>query len=294
MAKTFKEAVAELNFPVTLRPNLFTSEGPQNGTVLRGIGQQVYRQDKNLAIANVSDTYGLVPHGAALQPVLQALDGLDFDLQAVKMDHDGRRVMVKAISRQGWTIAEGDEVRLTLMFINSYDRTDALKLMLGAYRLVCSNGLVVAHPAFKALNIERKVVHTQNAVKVYDAAGLVNNVAGLYAAMERQAETWRKMKQTAINKAALESLKEKVLLPIVGKRAVEVIADAALTGKGQDGNLNAWSFYQGFTEVLTGKMEKSKTPVAAEARFQKRTTDFLTAFSKWQEENAEMLVTVNA
>lgn len=317
MSYTVKDVVKALNFPVILKPNTVTNNA---GQVVRGIGQQVYRTDgKDKSIANVSDTYGLVQHGDALMPALQALDGLDFKVQALKADHDGRRVMVKMISERGWVIGklpngqrnldhgggiipdrnialEDDEVRLTLMLVNSYDRTDALKVMVGAYRMICSNGLVVSHPAFANLNINIKVIHSQNNVKAAgaDIANIGNKVAMLYGAMEQQMEAWKLMKQTHINKKALEALKEKVLEPIIGKRAVEVVAEKAISGKGQDGTLSAWSLYQGLTEVLTEKSEKSKTPVAAEGRRMAKTLDFLSALQTWQTENPEQLVMVNA
>jgi hypothetical protein len=308
--KTFNEVINALNFPVSLRANMAEDV---NGWMVRGLGQQVLREDRNVFIADVSDGYGLVQHGASLAPVLQVLDGLDFILKAVKMDHDGKTVMVKAHSRQSWAIGKlpngqvindhggllkgtdltDDRVVLVLEFSNSYDRTKALSLSLGAYRVICSNGMVASHPAFDTLNIERKVVHSINAVKVFDPSSLVNNVAALYAAMEKQAEAWRMMKQTRYAITALEALKEKVLLPIVGKRAVDAVAEAALHGKGQDGTLTAWALYNGLTEVLTEKAEKSKTPVAAETRFRNKNFEFLTALHAWENEN-QVLVTVNA
>jgi len=288
---SFKEVVSALNFPVSLRANM--AKDATNHTVRR-IGQQVLREDKNVFIANVSDTYGLFQHGKVLEPVLAALDGMEFDVKDYKMDHEGRRVSVKLLSKQGWEVSEGDTVHLTLVLVNSYDRTEALKLMVGAYRVVCSNGLVVSHPAFAETNINIKMVHSLANVKALDISQLGNKVAMLYGAMEKQVEAWKRMKQISINRKALESLKEKVLLPIIGKRAVEEVAEKALTGKGQDGNLTAWSLYQGFTEVLTGKTEKSKTPVAAEARNMGKTYDFLKALQTWQNENPEQLVTVNA
>jgi hypothetical protein len=288
---SFKEVVSALNFPVSLRANM--AKDATNHTV-RGIGQQVLREDKNVFIANVSDTYGLFQHGKVLEPVLQALDGMDYDVKDFKLDHEGRRVMVKLLSKQSWLVADNDEVRLTLMLVNSYDRTEALKLMVGAYRVICSNGLVVSHPAFADVNINIKMVHSLANVKALDISQLGNKVAMLYGAMEAQVEAWKQMKNTRFSKSALESLKEKVLLPVIGKRAVEEVAEKALTGKGQDGTLSAWSLYQGFTEVLTGKTEKSKTPVAAEARNMGKTHDFLRALQVWQNENPEQLVTVNA
>lgn len=293
--KTVQEVVAALNFPVSLRPNMAENAV---GNMVRGIGVQVLREDKNIFIAQNSDTYGLIKHGDCLAPVLAALDGMDYTMKDYYMDHEGRRVMVKALSKQSWNIgklADGgdDEVRLTLMLTNSYDRTAALKVMVGVYRMICSNGLVVSHPAFKGLNVEVKIVHSQNQTKKLDVGALGNSVARLYGAMEKQVEVYIRMKQTVIDRSAIETLKLKVIEPITGERAVDLIMDKALNGKGQDGNLTLWALYNGFTEVLSGKLEKSKSPVQSHALGNTKNLNFIHSLNTWAAEN-QALVTVNA
>ncbi|MHC4726917.1 MAG: DUF932 domain-containing protein [Planctomycetota bacterium] len=311
--KTFENVLEALDFPVSKRDNLFRNK---NGKIERGVGQQIYRSDMDVAIANVSDTYGLIPHIKALRPILSALDGMDFDIKDFYQDHFGKRVMVKAISRQGWVVGklpkgqrnidhgtgtlgnrpiavDDDEVRMTLMFSNSYDRTQALKINVGGYRMICSNGMVVEHPAFAGLNINYKVVHSQHQAKTLNLGNLGNDVARMFGAMEQQAEAWRLMKQTKIANRALESIKENVLLPITGERALEKVTDLAYAGKGQDGTLTLWALYNGLTEHYTKGIEKSKTPVSAHETASRKAGKFLEAVKTWQEANSD-LVTVNA
>jgi len=293
--KTFAEVINDLDFPVSKRDNMFRGI---NGKIERGVGQQIYREDMNVAIANVSDTYGLIPHVKALRPILSALDGLDFDLKQSYQDHFGKKVLVKAVSRQGWKIGKldngnDDEVRMTLLLSNSYDRTQALKIMVGGFRLVCSNGMVVEHEAFKGLNINVKVVHSQHQEKKLDVTGIANDVAKLYGAMEAQAEAWRLMKATKISLAGLESIKESVLLPITGERALEKVETLTFSGTGQDGSLTLWALYNGLTEHYTKGIEKSKTPVSAHDTASRKSFQFLKKAQEWVEANQE-LVTVNA
>lgn len=309
--KKFDEVVEALSFPVSKVENQFTNA---KGEVVRGIGCQIVRGDNGKAIANVSDTYGLIPHAASLKPVLAALDGMGFDLKSHYMDHDGRRVMVKALSQQSWSIGKlpngqtindhggllkgtdltDDRVKLSLLLSNAYDRTQALKVQVGAFRIICSNGLVVEHPAFKGLNINLKVVHSQNQTKNLDFVKLGNQVAALYAAFEKQAEDWRKMKQTVLNKAALESVKLNVLTPVVGERNVDKVMELVTGGKGQDGTLTLWALYNGVTEHYSAQVEKSKTPVSAHGNLNRKATGFLGLMDKWTAEHPEELVTVNA
>ena len=291
----FNEMVKALSFPVSKRPVYYM----ENGQPVRGVGCNIVREDRGVAIANVSDTYGLIPHALALKPVLAALDGMGFNLKAHYMDHDGRRVMVKAVSQQGWTIgklADGkdDEVRLTLLLSNAYDRTQALKVLVGGYRLVCSNGMVVEHPAFKGLNVNLKVVHSQNQTKKLDVLALGNSVAALYGAMEKQAETWRKLKTTKLQTAALESFKLDVLAPVVGERNLDKVVDLAYSGKGQDGTLTLWALYNGITEHYSAQVEKSKTPVSAHLNLDRKAHDFLDRMNAWTAANESQLVAVNA
>ena len=291
----FEEVVEALSFPVSKRPNFYM----EKGIAVRGEGCQIVREDRGVSIANVSDTYGLIPHAYALKPVLAALDGMGFDLKQHYMDHQGKRVMVKAVSQQGWTIgnlANGnpDEVRMTLLLSNAYDRTQALKVLVGGYRLVCSNGMVVEHPAFKGLNVNIKVVHSQNQTKKLDVVALGNSVAALYGAMEQQASVWRGLKSTILKKSALEAFKLDVLAPVVGERNLDKVADLAFSGKGQDGTLTLWALYNGVTQHYSEKVEASKTPVSAHLNLDRKAHDFLDRMNTWVTANESQLVTVNA
>jgi len=298
----FMEAVEAVSFPVMLVDNMFTN--PLNGKTERGVGRQVFRKDKGIALTNVSDTYGLIPHGESLRPILQVLDGLGWSLKGNAngkpfMDHDGKRVMLKAVSQQGWNIGKlpngsDDEVRMTLMLSNAYDRTQALKVNLGAYRLVCSNGMVVEHPAFKGINLNLKVVHSAgNVRKQFDLGDIAAKTAKLYAAMEKQAEAWRLLKSQEVKVVALASFTEKVLTPAVGERNTDKVLELARTGQGQDGRLTLWALYNGLTELYSAKVETSKTPVSATLNLNRKALDFMDRMNKWTVENETQLVTVN-
>jgi len=159
--------------------------------------------------------------------------------------------------------------------------------------MICSNGMVVEHEAFKGLNINIKVVHSQHQEKKLDVSSIGNDVAKLYGAMESQAAAWRMMKSTTINLAGLESIKENVLLPITGERALEKVTDLTFSGTGQDGKLTLWALYNGLTEHYTKGIEKSKTPVSAHDTASRKSFQFLKNAQQWVEANSD-LVTVNA
>ena len=292
----FQQAIDRISFPVAKVPVFIQNNA---GAYLKGVGCNIVRTDTNKAISQVSDTYGLIPHGDALTPILAALDGMGFDLKQTLVEGDGRRVMVKALSQKSWTVGNlkdgsSDDIRMTLLLSNSYDRTQSLKIMVGAFRLVCSNGMIIEHEAFKDLNIKVRVIHSQNQTKKLDLVAIGNQVAKLYMAMDKQVDTWMRMKNTEVKASALDSIKLKVLEPIIGERNLDKVVNLAYTGKGQDGRLTLWNLLNGMTEHYTSRVEKSKTPISATLNANRKNVQFMVALNNWAEENQDQLVTVNA
>jgi hypothetical protein len=252
------EVVEELNAPVALKDNKYYLDGK----LVRGLGKQVVRTDLGKAIANVSDTYGLIPHGEALAPALRALDGMDFRVRKFHADHDQRRVLVHMESEQTWDVGSGDDVRLSIMLNNAYDRTVSLKVLVGAFRLVCSNGMIVHHPAFSGMGVNVRIIHSKNQTKKFDVVKLTNQVAQLYGAMDKQADLWRSWNGTELDKRAEEVVRNTILQPVVGERALEDAVTRMYSGQGQDGRLTPWAIYNAVTELYRDKVNKTKTPVA--------------------------------
>ena len=77
------------------------------------------------------------------------------------------------------------EERIQLMLVNSHDGSTSLRIMLGVYRVVCSNGLIIG----KTIN-ERRVLHrgADFLPKVYaaisDIIGETNKLADVISAMK--------------------------------------------------------------------------------------------------------------
>lgn len=284
---TINEVVEKLSFPVSLRPAMFVDK---DGVVRKGAGQQVVREDNNKALSFVSDTYGLIPHGSVFTPVVQALDGMEFSFKRFLSDGDGRRVLVHAVSKQEWEIAPNDKVKISLLLANSYDRAQAFKAVLGAFRLVCSNGMVVPHPAFAGLNVNVRIIHSKHQTRKLDVVALGNSLAQIYGAMEKQAAQWREWNQTEIKRSALTDLQKNVLEPVVGVRALPSVVSRIMGGRGQDGRLTLWSVFNGITEHYTDKGNASKTPVAGTLSGLGKQTILVERLRDWTQQNQNVLV----
>jgi len=281
------EVLEKIDFPVSLRPAMYVDK---DGELKQGVGQQVVREDTNQSLSFVSDTYGLLTHGQCLAPVVRALDGMNFKIKALRMDGQGRRVLVHAISEKTWNIGQGDDVALSLYFANSYDRAQALKAYFGGFRFICSNGSVVAHPAFQGLNVNVRIIHSKYQTRKLDVVAMANSVASLYGAMDKQAETWREWNRTEIKAEALDSIKLNVLEPVVGIRSVESVVSKIYNGRGQDGRLTLWSVFNGITEHYTDKGNASKSPVAGNINSLAKSALAVTTLQDWTRENQQVLV----
>lgn len=85
-------------------------------------------------VVNAAQKLGWVPRWGA------GVGDNPFGLHAIKMEHPD------------YVTTDGD--RLQLVMMNSHDRTRRFRIDVGAYRLVCSNGLII--PIFELLTLTQK------------------------------------------------------------------------------------------------------------------------------------------
>lgn len=124
-------------FPVGLQ-NIKTEDNvqiPHRFAVVRG--------DTKKPIGIVSDKYALVPHKEVVEGFRKALKGQE-TIESIKVSNQGARLYMSIVMPDvKVSIDEGDDVALRLIVENSYDGSKMLQVMFGAYRLVCSNGMVI-------------------------------------------------------------------------------------------------------------------------------------------------------
>ena len=84
-----------------------------------------------------------------------------------------------------------NEVHPEIVMVNSHDGTSAYKLMAGLFRLVCSNGMIVADSLVSSLNVR----HSGNIISEV-ATGSVELVARMPAAIDA-IERWKQIQLTA-------------------------------------------------------------------------------------------------
>lgn len=151
------------------------------------------------------------------------------------------------------------EVLPEVILINSHDGTSSFKLLAGLFRLVCSNGLIVATSTFGSITIP----HTRlKATEAVEAAGLMARQAELVATRDIPAMMARSMTAyEAINFA--ESLGTD-LNP----------AELVRPNRMADTALNLWTVFNTIQEHLTkgGIRRGTGVPLTATGRLPRRSS----------------------
>lgn len=177
--------------------------------------------DRSKLFDVVSSKYRVVQHGQAIDTVEQALQeyfGKGSDIKgSVRAIDGGARVIaeyrlpIKPINLGGKDVNE-----LTITVRNSYDRSWPLDASLGAFRLICSNGMRIGEE-FGSMSL--KHVGSEESGSVLDHLDLIISRA------PRLKEVWTEWADTRIERDDAVELLEgqfpaKYLDPILGERAV--------------------------------------------------------------------------
>jgi hypothetical protein len=104
----------------------------------------IIRSDHNTLISIVHGTYELVPNRKIIKPLMEQLSRLDSKWSIDESNSfvtDAR--MRLQVTFPELTFSDGEsDIALSLYLHNSYDGTEGVKMLWGAIRWICSNGMV--------------------------------------------------------------------------------------------------------------------------------------------------------
>lgn len=129
-----------------LWPTPLFGENPYYDTVVRLPTDE--REDP-MPVGIVSKRYRLVQHREVLDTILHALRGTDIDPEMttseVEITCSGSRMLMHVLLPQKYEFDPGDRhpMGLRLECFNSVDGSTRFQVLMGWYRFVCSNGMVV-------------------------------------------------------------------------------------------------------------------------------------------------------
>jgi Domain of unknown function (DUF932) len=139
----------EYDFPVELRA---ISTEPDGFVIPNRYA--VIRTDTMRPLGVVSKKYALLPHADVVDALRESLNGQKVQ-EKIRMTHNGARMHFEITLPDITLKVEGDEIAMRLGVSNSYDASRKVNIAFGAYRLVCSNGMIIGR---KFISVSRRHV----------------------------------------------------------------------------------------------------------------------------------------
>lgn len=214
----------------------------------------------------VSNDYRLIQHEQAIEKVERFIHGhnrMSGYLVDTEFYNDGGRMRrtyrFPSISVK---IGKNDDVCLTLHLFNSYDLTWPFIVLVGAFRFVCANGLVVGR---KFYQFRRRHIFQLEDV------GLETELGRSIRQFNRQAKEWSDWAKTAMTMKVYDKVMGSMQF---GARAVEEIEDQLWGGESpaEEGAklITLWAFYNALTWYISHRVASLNRRVELEGRL--RTT----------------------
>lgn len=257
--ETVKER--EMNFPEVV-------EQP----VMWGYHRDIHQADKYKAIVEsntgklfsiVSQDYKLIRHEAAIEQVEEAIHAVpdlgEYQISTDFYNDGGRMRRTYRFPETSIKISEDDLVNPELHLFNSYDVTWPFMVLLGAFRFVCENGLVVGK---KFLQVRKR--HVFDLVQI----DLEEEVSTALKRFSLQTEEWKRWAGQRLTEKGHDQVMETMKF---GKTATEEIEDR-LNQEAKDFDVNdfpiisIWLFFNILTWHITHKAVSLNHKVDMEKR----------------------------
>lgn len=193
-----------------------------------------------------SDGYRLVQHEEGivlLQDAIKKNPEFGKAKYDVKLFDEGRRAKITARFPEvefPVTKKPGDVTNPTLEYFNSYDGGWAEKVILGAYRLVCKNGLVVGKKFFTQSIVHKGESESDRFLEGIDQA--MDNFS-------MQVGLW---KEWANRKLSTDEINSGVS-PFSKRQREEILTDVEVDNRLR-ANMTTWIFYNLLTTFITHKV----------------------------------------
>jgi len=245
-----------------------------------GKGQKVFRSGRYQAVVDektnklfsiVSSDYKLLRHEAAIEEIEKAIGATQnlggYDVSTAFFNDGGRMLREYVFHDHPILIQRGDLIKPKLQLFNSYDLTWSFTVILGAYRLVCTNGLVVGEKLFHLK--KRHVFH-------FETLNLVGEISTALTRFSKQAEEWKKWADLPLSKKACGTILETMALGKNGEEEINNTMDQEAAGFDRENFpiVSLWIFFNILTWYITHRAASLNHRVAMEGRLRKAMADF--------------------
>jgi len=196
----------------------------------------------------VSANYTLIRHEDAIIEVEQAIsctkDLGRYEAITEFSNGGGRMRRTYRFTEIAVEVKEGDLVNPELHLFNSYDTKWPFIIILGAFRVICTNGLIVGE---KFLHLRRRHIYEFGQINVSDEVG---------TALERfdqQAQEWKGWTERRLTPGVYDKVLEIMRFGIKAREAVEkrVLQEAEDFDSDGFPVITAWGFYNVLTWFIS-------------------------------------------
>lgn len=218
-------------------------------------------RDSDLSIlGNVGPTYRMLQNSEMFGWFQPFLDSNQCEFETAGSLAGGSIVWILArLCQDDIEVRRNDKVRPYLMLSSSHDGSQATRVGFTPIRIVCANTLAAAHQG------KRNIISVKHTDSQHEALEVVRETMDIVNSTFRTtAEQYRRMAQSGISEKQLAKfamdcldIKEDDTKVSTQKRnQLQRIVELALYGKGQTGELTAWTAYQGLTEWISHERSK--------------------------------------
>jgi Domain of unknown function (DUF932) len=235
--------MSEYDFPVEFRK---ISTEPDGFVIPNRVA--VVRTDTMRPIGLVSKKYALLPHADVVDALRQTFKGQEVQ-EKIRMTHNGARMHVEITLPNITLKVEGDEIAMRLVVGNSYDASRKVNIAFGAYRVVCSNGMIIGR---RLISVSRRHVGEVT----IDVQQIRKQITVFTTQFKATAPLMRKMATMTLASPKKFFDADTLHIPTyLTKIASEQFK------KEEDGTV--WDAYNALTFAITHKMRQSNPELAA-------------------------------
>lgn len=235
------QTASSYDFPVA-KESVYI-EGEYNDKEIRG-KKAVVRVDTGEVLGIVSDKYEIIKHADVVDAFRQSLAGRDFS-ESIRVTKKGAHLFATyRLNAEKVEVKKGDLVSLQFVVKNSYDGTNTLQISLGAYRLVCTNGMVIGKRFFGYTQR-----HIGSNVGI-DIGKLEEKLGVLVSQFHNTLPIMQRMIETPIKENSVQYDPSMARLP-------EYILKEASEEYQRSGEQTVWGYYNSLTYAITHKMKRS-------------------------------------
>lgn len=229
----------KFNFPVELVP----VETQKTG-ILVPKKLAVIRIDTKQPIGLVSDKYELLKHDQVIKGFREALSKTK-TTEKISLARDGAQMFATyTMSAMKFEVRKGDMVSLQLFVKNSYDGSNALQIALGAFRLVCSNGMVIGKRFF---SFSQKHIGSKGNVEAEKLNAIIAQLSDSFKAVLPHMQQMARAKLATDPEKLFDQKKVRIPSYLLDIARAEYIADKEKT---------VWSYYNSLTSSITHSIKK--------------------------------------